>query len=72
MYADAVVPQRTVHLLILQTPDFSLQRNTTAQKKEEIKNPLLQFVLFKLHWKGGGVKLPQPEWATPFFFQLLF
>jgi hypothetical protein len=34
MYADAV-PQRTVHLLILLTPDFSLQPNTTAQKKEK-------------------------------------
>jgi hypothetical protein len=53
MYADAV-PQRTVHLLILLTPDFSLQRNTTAQKKE--KKKIHFFNLCFSSFTGGGVE----------------
>jgi hypothetical protein len=60
MYADAV-PQRTVHLLILLTPDFSLQPNTTAQKKEK-KNKIHFFNLCFSSFTGGGwSQLPQPE-----------
>jgi hypothetical protein len=70
MYADAV-PQRTVHLLILLTPDFSLQPNTTAQKKEKKKIHFFN-LCFSSFTGGEWSQVPQPESATPFFFQLLF